>query len=109
MKEAVILKKIREYLKIEYGCTVHKFIGTPMTERGHADLYGTTPDGRAYFIEVKSPTAKKDIVRTQYQRIFLYREQLNGALVGFASSLDDVDQIMAGVDTLDIYDEAYET
>lgn len=100
MLEKVVEKKIKEHLKTKYKATVHKYHGTATGETGHADLYGTLPNGQAYFVEVKSPTSRKDRVREQYQRIFMYRERLNGALVGFARCIEDVDKIINGEEML---------
>lgn len=101
MLEKTTIKKLRDYIKNEYGSTCHKYYGSAMGERGHADLYGTTPMGRAYYIEVKSPTAKSDNARTQYQKLFLYSEALNGALCGFANCTKHVDEIFRGMRTWD--------
>jgi len=92
MKENKIVKKIRLHLEREYGATHHKYHGSAYGERGHADIYGTLPTGRAYYIEVKQPETIGGVKPEQLA--FLERERKNGALAGVAASIEDVDKIL---------------
>lgn len=96
MLEKAVIKKLRDYLRKEYHATCHKYHGGALGETGHADLYGTAPNGQAFYIEVKAPGSSHNKERLNYQRIFLEAEQENGALVGFATCIEDVDKIMNG-------------
>lgn len=59
--------------------------------KGFSDLFGfRIPDGRAFFIEVKSPTGK---VRPEQQN-FIERMRSNGALAGVARSVEDARKII---------------
>jgi hypothetical protein len=101
MLETKVRDRIKKYLKDKFGATVHVYHGSYAGETGHSDLYGTLPGmfdgeqiGRAFFFEVKSPDARIDPVREQYQRLFMYSEQLNGAKVGFVTCVEDVEKIL---------------
>ena len=58
--------------------------------KGHSDLYGVRPDGKAFFIEVKTPigSAKPE----QLKFIDIMKKQ--NALAGFARSVEDALKIV---------------
>jgi hypothetical protein len=91
MKEKTLILKFKKYLKEEYGATCHKYYGGPFSEAGVADLFGTLPNGRAYYIEVKVPGNKP----TPIQEAFLANERKNGAVAGVARTLEDIDNLLA--------------
>jgi len=91
MKEKAAEKKIREHLKKTYNATVHKYHGSIYGERGHADVYGTLPGGRAFYFEIKRPVGGK---LTLLQELFLATEHSRGAVIGVVTSPDEVDTIM---------------
>lgn len=61
----------------KYGGTVR--VGVP----GEADIWGVTPQGRAFFIEVKLPGEKPR--ENQYKFLEAMRKQ--GAIAGWATSV----------------------
>ncbi len=85
MKEKDLVKKIKDYLT-EKGYIVFKYHGSIYGEKGHSDLYGVCPGGRAFFIEVKTPKN----FPTQLQSLFLERMGKAGALVGWADNVEQV-------------------
>lgn len=91
MKEKPVEKKIREYLKKTYNATVHKYHGSIYGERGHADIYGTLPGGRAFYFEIKRPKGGK---LTLLQELFLATEYSRGAVIGVVTSVEEVESIM---------------
>lgn len=59
--------------------------------KGFSDLFGfRLSDGRAFFIEVKSPTGK---VRPEQQN-FIEQMRSNGALAGIARSVEEARKII---------------
>jgi hypothetical protein len=86
--EKAIVADIREYLVNEVGATCHKHHGNAYSERGLPDLFGTLPGGRAFYIEVKRPG--KLATLTPAQRLLLQQEAKNGAVAGYATSVEDV-------------------
>lgn len=59
--------------------------------KGFSDLFGfRIPDGKAFFIEVKSPTGR---IRPEQQN-FIDRMRENGALAGIARSVEDARKII---------------
>ena len=59
--------------------------------KGFSDLFGfRISDGKAFFIEVKSPTGK---IRPEQQN-FIDRMRQNGALAGIARSVEDARKII---------------
>ena len=78
-----------------FRCTVGNFytkwgqevkIGT----KGHSDLYGIKPGGKAFFVEVKTPIGKA----RKEQLNFISVMQKAGALAGFARSPEDALKIV---------------
>ena len=90
MKESVVRKNIQKAI-LEAGGSCHIYHATPYGEVGHPDLYGTLPDGRAFYIEVKVPgwTVEKASKREQdvhrRQLIWMERESKQNAIVGVAT------------------------
>lgn len=91
MKEKPVEKKIKEHLRKAYGATVHKYHGSVYGERGHADVYGTFPGGRAFYFEIKRPVGGK---LTLLQELFLANEHARGAVIGVVTSVEDVESIL---------------
>lgn len=58
--------------------------------KGHSDVYGVRPDGRAFFIEVKTPIGS---ARSE-QLKFIEVMQKSNALAGFARSVEDALKIV---------------
>ena len=91
--ETSIQNKIRVAL-CEAGCIVHRCnTGTFYTkdgravkigEKGHSDLYGHRPDGRAFYLEVKTPIGRASKEQIDFAEA-MYR---NGAIAGFARSVE---------------------
>ncbi len=92
MKEAVIVKKIRDHLKNKYGAECFKVHGGPFSEAGVSDLVCSLPPGRALFIEVKVPGKLSTVTRLQTE--FLNRMARTGAITGVATSVEDVDKLL---------------
>ena len=98
-KETSIQNKIRVAL-CEAGCIVHRCnTGTFYTrdgrtvkigETGHSDLYGHRPDGRAFYLEVKTPVGRA----SKEQFDFIEAMYRNGAIAGFARSVKDAVRIV---------------
>lgn len=84
-------KKIREHLRKEYGATVHKYHGSMYGERGHADVYGTLPGGRAFYFEIKRPDGGR---LGPLQELFLANEHARGAVIGVVTSIEEVESIL---------------
>lgn len=57
---------------------------------GFSDLFGATREGRAFFIEVKTPTGRARPAQTA----FIAAMQKRGALAGFARNVDDARKIL---------------
>lgn len=98
-KETSIQNEIRVAL-CEAGCIVHRCnTGTFYTkdgravkigEVGHSDLYGHRPDGRAFYLEVKTPVGRARKEQFDFAEA-MYR---SGAIVGFARSVEDAVRIV---------------
>ena len=58
--------------------------------KGHSDVYGVRPDGRAFFIEIKTPIGKA----SDEQKNFIKAMQKSNALAGFARSVEDTLKIV---------------
>ena len=92
--ETSIQNQIRVAL-CEAGCVVHRCnVGTfysrdgravKVGEVGHSDLYGHRPDGRAFYLEVKTPVG----CASDDQKRFVEAMYRSGAIAGFARSVDD--------------------
>lgn len=98
-KETSIQNEIRVAL-CEAGCIVHRCnTGTFYTrdgraikigEKGHSDLYGHRPDGKAFYLEVKTPIGRASREQIDFAEA-MYR---SGAIVGFARSPGDAVRIV---------------
>lgn len=60
----------------------------PCVPRGFSDLFGVI-NGRAFFIEVKSPNGRTEKKHLEEQTAFLKQMSDAGALTGFASSVEE--------------------
>lgn len=89
MHERDVVKKIKDHIIKVYGGTAHKFHANAFTERGVADLFGSLPGGRAYFIEVKVPGGKP----TQWQIAWLAEERKRNSIAAVCTSTDEVDKL----------------
>lgn len=97
--ETSIQNKIRVAL-CEAGCIVHRCNtglfytrdGRPIKigETGHSDLYGHRPDGKAFYLEVKTPIGSASKEQIDFAEA-MYR---SGAIVGFARSVKDAVRIV---------------
>lgn len=97
--ETSIQNEIRVAL-CEAGCVVHRCnTGTFYTrdgravkigEKGHSDLYGHRPDGKAFYLEVKTPIGRASREQIDFAEA-MYR---SGAIVGFARSPVDAVRIV---------------
>lgn len=98
MKETPVTKKIKDHALKKYGIVLHKYHGDIYGETGVADLFGTMPDGRAIYIEVKKPFTASELRaflksdRYHNQRAWLEREAKLGAITMFANSVEVVDK-----------------
>ena len=98
-KETDIQNRIRVAL-CEAGCIVHRCnTGTFYTkdgravkigEVGHSDLYGHRPDGKAFYLEVKTPIGQA----TREQFDFAEAMYRSGAIVGFARTVEDAVRVV---------------
>lgn len=57
---------------------------------GHSDLYGVRSDGKAIFLEVKTPVGKA----SKEQKNFIKAMKKNNALAGFARTVDEAVNIV---------------
>lgn len=97
--ETSIQNEIRVAL-CEAGCVVHRCnTGTFYTkdgravkigEKGHSDLYGHRPDGKAFYLEVKTPIGRASKEQIDFAEA-MYR---SGAIVGFARSVENALRIV---------------
>ena len=93
-RETSIQNAIRVAL-CEAGCIVHRCnTGTfysrdgravKIGEKGHSDLYGHRPDGKAFYLEVKTPVGK---ARPE-QIAFVEAMRRSGAIAGFPRSVEE--------------------
>ena len=94
---------IQDHIKLELskkGCKVFRCnVGNFLTKygqeisigiKGHSDLYGVKPGGRAFFVECKTP---KGVEKT-HQEKFIDAMKSVGALAGFAHSVEDALKIV---------------
>lgn len=98
-RETIIQNQIRVALS-ERGCIVHRCnTGVYYTsdgrrvkcgEVGHSDLYGHRPDGRAFYLEVKTPIGRA----TAAQKNFIEAMKNSGAKAGFARSVEDAIKVV---------------
>lgn len=98
-KETDIQNRIRVALS-EAGCIVHRCnTGTFYTkdgravkigEVGHSDLYGHRPDGKAFYLEVKTPIGQA----TREQIDFAEAMYRTGAIVGFVRTVEDAVKVV---------------
>lgn len=100
-KETSIQNKIRVAL-CEAGCTVHRCNtglfytrdGRRVTvgEVGHSDLYGHTAEGKAFYLEIKTPIGQA----SDDQKRFVAAMKSSGAIAGFARSIEEALKIVGG-------------
>lgn len=90
MKEAAIVKKIRDHLKAQHNTLCFKHHGGPYSEVGVADLICVMPGGHALYLEIKQPGKKPSPAQVEFLK--RYKEQ--GAITGVATSIDDVENIL---------------
>lgn len=66
--------------------------GLPVTcgEVGHSDLYGHRPDGRAFYLEIKTPVGRA----SKEQKRFVRAMNASGAVAGFARSIEDAVKVV---------------
>lgn len=102
-EETSIQNKIKIALSRK-GCIVHRAnVGVFYTPDGrmihigtigHSDLYGHRPDGKAFYLEVKTNFGKLKADQSN----FLTQMKLSGAIAGVAHSEDEALQIVFGGD-----------
>lgn len=100
MKEETILQNTIRIALSKKGCIVHRAnVGVFYTVDGreihigvdgHSDLYGHRPDGRAFYVEVKTLKGKISFK----QETFLSAMKNSGALAGVARSVQDAIKIV---------------
>lgn len=100
-KETEIGDKIRVALS-QKGCKVFRcqsgLFYTPNGDRirigivGHSDYYGHRPDGKAFYLETKTPIGRA----SEAQIRFIKAMQDSGALAGFARTIEDAFNIVFG-------------
>lgn len=100
-KETVLQNQIRAAL-CEKGCVVHRcnsglyYTKDGRTVRcgevGHTDLYGHRPDGRAFYLEVKTPAG----TASKQQRQFITAMGSSGAIAGFARTAQEAEAVVFG-------------
>lgn len=98
-EETIIQNKIRVALCKE-GCKVFRHtVGNFYTKYGqeisigtvgHSDLYGVRPDGKAIFLEIKTPIGKA----SDEQKDFVKAMKKSHAYAGFARSVEDALKIV---------------
>lgn len=59
---------------------------------GHSDLYGHRPDGKAFYLEVKTPKG----LASREQKNFISAMNATGARAGFARTIDDAVRVVFG-------------
>ena len=89
MKESQLVQKIRDWL-VQQGVISFKYHGSVYGYRGHSDIYGILPSGRAFFLEVKLPKRKP----RPEQEAFLKLVSLNNAVSGWCDSLEGAQEII---------------
>ena len=101
-EEHKIMNEIRIVLS-EIGCIVFRInvgkgrtfdgryfdTGVPV---GFSDLFGVRPDGKAFFIEVKTQKGRP----SQAQVNFLQAMKINGAVAGICRSTEDAINLIQG-------------
>lgn len=102
MKEETSVQNAIKIALCKKGCVVHrKNVGKFYTldgrlitigPKGHSDLYGHTPQGKAFYIEVKTPDKKPD----KDQKKFLKAMRESGAIADVAKSADEAVEIVFG-------------
>ncbi len=89
MKETSVVQKIRDWM-VKEGCLALKHHGSVYSYKGHADIYGVLPCGRAFFLEVKVPGKKPE----PHQEAFLKLAAKSGAVTGWCDSLEGAKKII---------------
>lgn len=98
-EETSTQNQIRAALCAE-GCIVHRAnVGLFYTrdgrrikigETGHSDLYGHRPDGKAFYLEVKTPIGEASEEQIRFVEA-MYR---SGAIAGFVRTVDEAVRIV---------------
>lgn len=83
MRETDLVRKIRDWL-VSAGVVAFKYHGSAYGYKGHSDVYGVLPGGRAFFLEVKMPGKRPE----PHQAAFLALVKAPGAVTGWCDSLD---------------------
>lgn len=104
MKEETKLQNAIKISLCEAGCVVHRAnVGKFYTldgriitlgTNGHSDLYGHTPQGKAFYIEVKIVGKNPN----NRQKRFLRAMRESGAISGVARSVEEALKIVFGGD-----------
>ena len=68
MKESDLILKIRNWL-VKNRCLAFKYHGSVYGYKGHSDIYGVLPNGRAFFLEVKLPGKKPEPHQEAFLRL----------------------------------------
>lgn len=89
MSESALVLKIRNWL-VQNGCLAFKYHGSIYGYRGHSDIYGVLPSGRAFFLEVKVPGKKPK----PFQDAFLDLTEKAGAVSGWADTLEGAKKLI---------------
>lgn len=89
MSETALVKKIRDWL-VQNRCLAFKHHGSVWSYKGHADIYGCFPDGKAFFLEVKAPGKKPE----PHQAAFLKMASSYGAVTGWCDSVDGAKRLL---------------
>jgi len=89
MKESQVQKKILDYLK-KNGISCFKTVAT--NRNGVSDIIGLTKQGRFFAIEVKTPAKKNNT--SKLQDIYLAEVKASGGIVGVATSVEEVKEIL---------------
>lgn len=89
MLESKIVQKIRDWL-VKQGCLALKHHGSVYSYKGHPDVYGVLPCGKAFFLEVKVPGKKPE----PHQTAFLRLAAAHGAVTGWCDSLEGAKRVL---------------
>ena len=88
--ESLLQKKIKDYLKSEFGGVWHKIHGSMFQDAGIGDLVGCL-HGYYFNLEVKRPDNKK---RKENQTEEIGRVLLNGGCGAYVTSIEEADKVV---------------
>lgn len=88
--ESILQKKIKEYLKSEFGGVWHKIHGDMFQDAGIGDLVGCLY-GYYFNLEVKCPNNKK---RKKNQTEEIQKVNLQGGCGAYVTSIEEADQVV---------------